>query len=344
MMDVDLDEEIDENDAWYVASAVLWRSLYRSKAASAVAQCPDPFVCRAVITAYFEEKGLVRQQLDSFNEFINTNLQDIVDENAIVSAKPQNQHNPGMAVDDDEEREVQIKFGQIYLSKPTFVEPDGETVALFPKEARLRNLTYSAPLYVDLEKRVITKRAGEDGEETTVDEDVEEFPKVFLGDVPIMLRSDYCNLSGLSERDLCDLGECPYDQGGYFVINGSEKVLIAQERMANNHVYVFKKSQPSKFSYVAEVRSTRENSTHAVSTMSVKMLSRAGARKGLGQCIRAAIPYIRTDIPILILFRALGCMVSLQKWNCIETFASSQLPSPPNQHAQRALHFPLFPG
>ena len=72
--------------------------------------------------------------------------------------------------------------------------------------------------------------------------------------VPIMLRSSYCGLKECSDKELTDLGECPYDSGGYFVINGSEKVLIAQERMAANHVYVFKKSQPSKYLFVGECR------------------------------------------------------------------------------------------
>lgn len=262
--------EIDENDAW------------------------------AVISAYFEEKGLVRQQLDSFNDFINTSLQEIVDENKLITIKPQSQHVPGVQVDDDVERSYEIEFEQIYLSKPIFIEADGETAVLFPKEARLRNLTYAAPLYVDLERR--DKVLHPDGNEEV---EVIPYPKIYLGDVPIMLRSDYCNLSGKSERDLCDLGECPYDQGGYFVINGSEKVLIAQERMANNHVYVFRKSQPSKYAYIGECRSVVEGSTRTVSTMQVKMLSRAG-QKGAGQCIRASIPYVRADIPILIIFRALG--------------------------------------
>ena len=149
---------------------------------------------RAVITAYFEEKGLVRQQLDSFNDFINTSLQEIVDENKLIVITPQSQHVPGAQVEDDIERRfevswqpmrsarrieglaqprccgtnghcgssagelgagvaVQVEFSQIYLSKPVFVEADGETAVLFPKEARLRNLTYSAPLYVDVERR-----------------------------------------------------------------------------------------------------------------------------------------------------------------------------------------------
>jgi DNA-directed RNA polymerase II subunit RPB2 len=93
-----------------------------------------------------------------------------------------------------------------------------------------------------------------------------------------MLRSSYCTLYGNSEKDLTELGECPYDQGGYFIINGSEKVLIAQEKMSTNHVYVFKKRQPNKYAYVAEVRSMAENQNRPASSMFVRMLSRAGAK------------------------------------------------------------------
>ena len=88
-----------------------------------------------------------------------------------------------------------------------------------------------------------------------------------------MLRSTYCTLNGNSEKDLTELGECPFDQGGYFIINGSEKVLIAQEKMSSNHVYVFKKRQPNKYLYVAEVRSMAEDQNKPPSTMFVRMLS-----------------------------------------------------------------------
>lgn len=181
-------------------------------------------------------------------------------------------------------------------------ESDGETATLFPKAARLRNLTYSAPLYVDVTKRVIKK--GHDGEEVT---ETQDFTKVFIGkvwilkfilivhetnccdqptdlfifcyyQVPIMLRSSYCTLYQNSEKDLTELGECPYDQGGYFIINGSEKVLIAQEKMSTNHVYVFKKRQPNKYAYVAEVRSMAESQNRPPSTMFVRMLSRTSSK------------------------------------------------------------------
>jgi len=93
-----------------------------------------------------------------------------------------------------------------------------------------------------------------------------------------MLRSSYCTLYQNSEKDLTELGECPYDQGGYFIINGSEKVLIAQEKMSTNHVYVFKKRQPNKYAYVAEVRSMAESQNRPPSTMFVRMLSRASSK------------------------------------------------------------------
>ncbi|KAG2687589.1 hypothetical protein I3843_09G059700 [Carya illinoinensis] len=255
----------------------------------------------AVISAYFEEKGLVRQQLDSFDEFIQNTMQEIVDESAEIEIRPESQHNPGHQLD-FAETIYKISFGQIYLSKPMMTESDGETATLFPKAARLRNLTYSAPLYVDVKKRVIKK--GHDGEEVT---ETHDFTKVFIGKVPIMLRSSYCTVYENSEKDLTELGECPYDQGGYFIINGSEKVLIAQEKMSTNHVYVFKKRQPNKYAYVAEVRSMAESQNRPPSTMFVRMLSRASAKGGSsGQYIRATLPYIRTEIPIIIVFRALG--------------------------------------
>ena len=81
----------------------------------------------------------MRQQLDSFNEFINSAMQEIVDEHADVIVRPRSQHQPG--TEELEDKEYHIQFGQIYLSKPTITEADGETVVLFPKEARLRNLT-----------------------------------------------------------------------------------------------------------------------------------------------------------------------------------------------------------
>lgn len=252
--------------------------------------------CWTVISSYFEEKGLVRQQLDSFDEFIQMSVQRIVEESPPIELQAEVQYTEA---DIEEPTRYQLKFEQIYLSKPTHWEKDGAPKPMMPNEARLRNLTYSSPLYVDVSKTVT--RSGQEPE-------TEEHGKIYIGKIPIMLRSTYCVLNGLLDRDLTELNECPLDPGGYFIINGSEKVLIAQEKMATNTVYVFQKKD-SKYAYTCEIRSCLEQSSRPTSTMFISMLARGGggAKKGaIGQRIIATIPYIRQEIPIMIVFRALG--------------------------------------
>lgn len=149
------------------------------------------------------------------------------------------------------------------------------------------------------------------GQETL--QDRTSYPRISLGKIPMMLKSMYCWTRNVSEDDLADIGECPYDQGGYFIVGGGERVLIAQERMANNFIYVFKKKQPSKFSWVAEIRSQMEYS-QGTSAFSIKMKAKQATANVIGNRFRsydqlvATLPYIRTDIPVAILFRALGCV------------------------------------
>ncbi|XP_033632783.1 DNA-directed RNA polymerase II subunit RPB2 [Asterias rubens] len=252
--------------------------------------------CWIVISSYFDEKGLVRQQLDSFDEFIQMSVQRIVEDAPAVDLQAEAQHTTTEA---EIPTRYVLKFEQIYLSKPTHWEKDGSPSPMMPNEARLRNLTYSAPLYVDIMKTVI-----QDGEETSETQHL----KTFIGRIPIMLRSTYCLLSGLTDRDLTELNECPLDPGGYFIINGSEKVLIAQEKMATNSVYVFCKKD-SKYAFTAECRSCLENSSRPTSTIWVHLMAKGGQgsrKSAIGQRIAAILPYIRLEIPIMIVFRALG--------------------------------------
>ena len=108
--------------------------------------------CWIVINAYFDEKGLVRQQLDSFDEFIEMSVQRIVEDSPQIDLQAEAQHTTG-----EIETPVRhlVKFEQIYLSKPTHWEKDGAPSPMMPNEARLRNLTYSAPLYVDITKTIV---------------------------------------------------------------------------------------------------------------------------------------------------------------------------------------------
>lgn len=317
--------------------------------------------CWTVISAFFEEKGLVSQQLDSFNDFVENMLQDIVDHEprlSLVQTVP-----PGSEYGDREMvRKHQLEFGQVYLSKPSITDKDGTMHPMFPNEARLRNLTYAAPLYVDLKhskfvcdpydpenqgltnpqdmsmipekdfRRKMARKKRETGgndEDDTFgdvksdsesdDEDIEDdedggaVSRVFLGQIPIMVRSAYCIVTGLPETvSPTDLQECSYDQGGYFIINGSEKVLIGQERMAMNQVYVYHVPKPSPYKFISEIRSQRPDVGSKISShVAVKMTRDADGAEGTqssSQYIRATLPYIKTDIPIMIVFRALNIM------------------------------------
>ncbi|EKD17104.1 DNA-directed RNA polymerase II subunit RPB2 [Drepanopeziza brunnea f. sp. 'multigermtubi' MB_m1] len=290
--------------------------------------------CWMVISSFFEAKGLVSQQVDSFDEFVSTTMQELVEENSQLTL---DQNNPPSA---DENpialRRYEIKFGTVLLSRPAMTEGDGTTQVMLPQEARLRNLTYSSPLYLEMTKNVsvaVERNVplnelddeqeaemaatgihptrlvweDEDGREAGPDK-IEPTPdRVFIGKLPIMLKSKYCILKDLDEDDLYAWNECPYDQGGYFIINGSEKVLIAQERSAANIVQVFQKSLPSPTPYVAEIRSALEKGSRLISQMSIKLFSKGdGGRGGFGQTIKSTLPYIRADVPIAVVFRALG--------------------------------------
>lgn len=230
---------------------------------------------------------------------------DLIDQSPDIEIMYEEQHLPGQA-DGDESRKVIITFGQLRMGRPIFQESTGETQLLYPNQARLRNLTYSAPLYCEVTMHDIRIVDPDTMEEEVVPHEPKQ---VFIGRIPVMLRSKYCLLDTLkSDKQLNQMGECHVDQGGYFIINGSEKVLLAQERMSTNHVFVFVKSQPSKFSHIAEVRSVSEKSNRPTTTVQVKLLSRGSGRDGLsGATIVCTIPQIRQDIPVVVLFKALGC-------------------------------------
>ena len=287
--------------------------------------------CWTVISAFFETKGLVSQQLDSFDEFVSTTMQELVEENSLLTL---DQNSPPSDEDYDPivSRRYEIKFGTVLLSRPAMTEGDGSTSAMLPQEARLRNLTYSSPLYLEMTKKVSVARhrpANEpnDEEDPTMDSEAQkqsggtnlhwenedgseesaEPTKVFVGKLPIMLKSKYCILKDLTESELYNWNECPYDQGGYFIINGSEKVLIAQERSAANIVQVFKKAPPNPTPFVAEIRSAVEKGSRLISSMQIKLFAKGeGSKGGFGQTIKSTLPYVKSEIPIAIVFRALG--------------------------------------
>lgn len=187
----------------------------------------------------------------------------------------------------------------MYLNRPVHWEKCGTANDLQPNEARLRHLTYSMPLYVDIKVRQFTDEC---------ETDVQEHTHVNIGKIPVMLRSAFCHLYSMTDAELTAINECPLDPGGYFIINGEEKVVIAQEKMAMNTVYVFS-MKDGKYAYKTEVRSCLENTSRPISTLWVNMMARRqliSRKSSFGQPIIAILPYIKQEIPIIVVFRALG--------------------------------------
>ncbi|KAI9665313.1 MAG: DNA-dependent RNA polymerase II [Alyxoria varia] len=275
-----------------------------------------------VVESFFDEKGLVSQQLDSYDEFLTHTVNEIVKEHnqVILDSNPSSEKDIQQGII---KRRYELKLGKVKLTNPLVSEHDGWITNMYPAEARLRGHTYSAPMYVEFTKavKVAKQKFNEEGEEIT-GEDLEWEDEVptpppkaqYVGRIPLMLKSKHCILHTLNEDQLQDHGECPYDQGGYFVINGSEKVLIAQERSAANIVQVFKKKL-SPTPYVAEIRSAVEKGTRLISSMQVKLHGRADGGKG-GQTIKVSVPYVKTEVPLAVVFRALGVVADEEIFSC----------------------------
>src|SRR3989338_6891171 len=176
-----------------------------------------------LIEKYFEEHSLVASNIVSFNNFIDFELQNIIEQNKIVEPTiiPHN-------ID-----EFKIRFDKIWVTKPEITEADGSKRPIYPVEARLRKLSYAAPIFIEVSAHINGIQR-----ESFVTQ---------VGSLPIMLRSKYCHLSGLNKEELTQKGEDPNDLGGYFIINGTERVLINIEDLAANKFLVEENSlSPSK--------------------------------------------------------------------------------------------------
>ncbi len=229
----------------------------------------DPSTKRwPVIQDILKREGIARQHLNSFDEFLNNGLQSIIDE-------------VGQIEIENAEYPYKIQLGKVRLQKPRMMELDGSITHITPAEARLRNVSYSAP--VMMEASVV-----EDGK-------VLESRFVHIGDVPVMAKSNACILHNFSTQKLVEHGEDPNDPGGYFIINGSERVVVGLEDLSYNKIIVDRETVGGNPVFKAKVYSS-------IVGYRAK-LELVMKNDGL---IVARIPGSPVDIPVVTLMRALG--------------------------------------
>lgn len=228
-----------------------------------------------LLKAFFREKGLVRQHLDSYNEFVDHGLQEVIDEVGEIPIEvPENPYK--------------VKLGQVWIidtqtriTGPYVTEVDGTKHEIYPMEARLRNLTYAAPIALEMTPII-------DGRE-------QDTELVYIGNIPVMLKSKLCFLSQLSREELIACGEDPDDPGGYFIVNGSERVIVAMEDLAPNRVIVDVDDTGATPVYQAKMFST-----------TVGFRARIELKMKPDGVIYVSMPGVPSEIPLVVVMRALG--------------------------------------
>src|SRR2546426_5997153 len=221
-----------------------------------------------IIQDILKREGIARQHLNSYDEFLERGLQSIIKE-------------VGQIEIESADYPYKIQLGTVKLQQPRMMELDGSITHIAPMEARLRNVTYASPIM--LEASVV-----EDGK-------ILESRYIHIGDMPVMVRSNACILHNLSDQKLVEYGEDPNDPGGYFIINGSERVIVGLEDLSYNKIIVDKEMVGGNIVFKAKVYSS-------IVGYRAK-LELVMKNDGL---IVAKIPGSPVDIPVVTLMRALG--------------------------------------
>jgi len=236
-----------------------------------------------IIKSHFEHYGFVKHQTDSFDDFIMNGIPRILNEEGDILATFEGK-NTGETVEMHTHR---ISFSDPYVPSPTILESDRKLRNPTPAECRQRNLTYDSPIYVNV------KETNESTGESILHR------RVVIGRIPIMLRSSVCCLTNSTPKERIKMGECEFDNGGYFIVKGNERVLICQQRNIYNKTLVFQgnATKEPNVEFVAEMRSMSEETGHSVG-ISAKLLK--------DKKISFQIPYTKNGILAGILFKALG--------------------------------------
>jgi len=258
-----------------------------------------------ILDVYFRDTSLVRHQLESYNDFIETLIPQIIERN-----------NP-ILVNLDYDKEIdkfrkiyEIKFGETFISKPIIHENNDIIKNLLPSEARKRGLTYQSPLYVDVEHTL--KIYNDSKKDYNIYTNKEK--KIKIAEIPTMVQSKYCHLSDKTSLTRTELGESYFDNGGELIINGSEKIVVAQERICENRTFIFQpnKNPNDKYKCKAEIKSSIDQrfyptkSNFVVLTNEPSIASMKKDVEFIGKLLKVQMPQIKDDIPLFIMFRALG--------------------------------------
>jgi DNA-directed RNA polymerase II subunit RPB2 len=254
-----------------------------------------------IIESYFRGhhlERLVRHQLESYNNFVNYQIYKTIEMFNPVHIASEQDFDPKSQ---KHALEIFINFENFSIYRPQIQENNGATKLMFPQEARLRNFTYASAMTVDMNIKFIIRNGEALNNVQTI---YKKLTKIHIGKLPIMLKSQICVLNQYKHVDHTQTGECKFDAGGYFIINGSEKTVLGQERAAENKVYCYNISKNStKYTWQAEIKSIPDNK--CISPKQINMMV-SSKNNGFGYPIWVQLPRVKQPIPLFTVFRALG--------------------------------------
>jgi len=256
----------------------------------------------SIVESYFEGQHLerlVRHQIESYNHFINYQIQRTIQMFNTVKIRSENDYIPEH---DKYLLEADVSFKNFKLYPPQIHENNGATKMMLPDEAKLRNFTYASTMTVDVDI-VYTVRNTEEMDAPKIIR--RTLPKINIGKMPIMLKSSICVLTQHKHIHPSYTGECEMDCGGYFIVKGSEKTVLGQERAAENRVYCYDGKNTTKWTWYAEIKSVPD--FKCISPKQIEMMI-ASKNNGFGHGIYIQIPRVKQPIELFALFRALGVM------------------------------------
>jgi len=233
-----------------------------------------------IIHKYFtRENILVKHQIESYNDLIDNTLPHIISN--IFPIK--------ISVKNSKIKTIELAIINIRPERPYFTEKNGCRRVMTPNTSRLRKDTYSLKIIVD----IVVKHMGSDINISN------EIKNIILCKIPIVVKSKYC----VYKEDI--YSECKYDTGGYTIINGNEKVLITQEKVVPNIIHLYNSPNNTRYKYISEVKSLSPECYGVVKTTTIKITNKPLLYDNL---IYVKFPRIKKDIPISVVFRALGCL------------------------------------
>jgi DNA-directed RNA polymerase II subunit RPB2 len=254
-----------------------------------------------LIDKYFTDNpnNLVSHHLESYNEFFKNGIHRIFRENNPIRFIEREDETTNFST---KRSECMLYLGdkdgsKIYFGKPIIYD-DYHSHFMYPNDARLRNMTYGTTIHYDVVVDFIYYVGDEKREHQIT------LKKIYLGRFPIMLQSDLCILKSLDKNVRFNMGECRNDYGGYFIIDGKEKVIISQEKFADNMLYIKSNKDDDTYSHSAEIRSVSEDTSKPIRTTSVKIVAPSASYSN--NQIVISVPNVKKQVPLFILMRALG--------------------------------------